>query len=82
MDISLQGADVRRCRKYKKIHDIVYGQHIKFCRENIIDYLRGILGKKMIERHFILDGIDLIGFYGAGNVHLQMLKKLQRAAQS
>ena len=30
----------------------------------------------MIERHFILDGIDLIGFYGAGNVHLQMLKRL------
>ena len=30
----------------------------------------------MIERNFILDGIDLIGFYGAGNVHLQMLKRL------
>ena len=30
----------------------------------------------MIERHFILDGIDPVGFYGAGNVHLQMLKKL------
>ena len=30
----------------------------------------------MIERNFILDGIDLVGFYGAGNVHLQMLKKL------
>ena len=30
----------------------------------------------MIEKNFILDGIDLIGFYGAGNVHLQMLKKL------
>jgi len=30
----------------------------------------------MIEKNFILDGIDLVGFYGAGNVHLQMLKKL------
>ncbi len=30
----------------------------------------------MIERNFVLDGIDLVGFYGAGNVHLQMLKKL------
>lgn len=30
----------------------------------------------MIERHFILDGIDPVGFYGAGNIHLQMLKKL------
>lgn len=30
----------------------------------------------MIERNFILDGIDLVGFYGAGNVHLQMLKRL------
>lgn len=30
----------------------------------------------MIERNFILDGIDLVGFYGAGNIHLQMLKKL------
>ena len=30
----------------------------------------------MIERHFILDGIDPVGFYGAGNVHLQMLKRL------
>lgn len=30
----------------------------------------------MIERHIILDGIDLVGFYGAGNTHLQMLKKL------
>ena len=30
----------------------------------------------MIEKHFILDGIDLIGFYGAGNINLQMLKRL------
>ena len=30
----------------------------------------------MIERNFILDGIDLVGFYGAGNIHLQMLKRL------
>ncbi len=30
----------------------------------------------MIERTFTLSGIDLVGFYGAGNVHLQMLKKL------
>lgn len=30
----------------------------------------------MIEKNFILDSIDLVGFYGAGNVHLQMLKKL------
>ncbi len=30
----------------------------------------------MIERIFTLSGIDLVGFYGAGNVHLQMLKKL------
>ncbi|MBQ8695117.1 MAG: PhoH family protein [Bacteroidaceae bacterium] len=30
----------------------------------------------MIEKNFILDGIDLVGFYGAGNVHLHMLKKL------
>lgn len=30
----------------------------------------------MIERHFILDGIDPVGFYGAGNINLQMLKKL------
>ena len=30
----------------------------------------------MIERHIILDGIDPVGFYGANNVHLQMLKKL------
>jgi phosphate starvation-inducible PhoH-like protein len=30
----------------------------------------------MIEKYFILDGIDPVGFYGAGNVHLQMLKKL------
>ena len=30
----------------------------------------------MIERNFILDGIDLVGFYGASNVHLQMLKRL------
>ena len=30
----------------------------------------------MIERHYILDGIDPVGFYGAGNIHLQMLKKL------
>ena len=30
----------------------------------------------MIEKNFILDGIDLVGFYGAGNVHMQMLKKL------
>ena len=30
----------------------------------------------MIERNFVLDGIDLVGFYGAGNVHLQMLKRL------
>ena len=30
----------------------------------------------MIERHFILDGIDPVGFYGAGNIHLQMLKRL------
>ena len=30
----------------------------------------------MIEKHFILEGIDPVGFYGAGNVHLQMLKKL------
>lgn len=30
----------------------------------------------MIERHIILDDIDPVGFYGANNVHLQMLKKL------
>jgi len=30
----------------------------------------------MIERIFTLSGIDLVGFYGAGNVHLQMLEKL------
>lgn len=30
----------------------------------------------MIERIFTLSGIDLVGFYGAGNVHLLMLKKL------
>lgn len=30
----------------------------------------------MIERHIILDGIDPVGFYGANNTHLQMLKKL------
>lgn len=30
----------------------------------------------MIEKHFILEGIDPVGFYGAGNVHLHMLKKL------
>lgn len=30
----------------------------------------------MIERHIILDGIDPVGFYGAQNAHLQMLKKL------
>ena len=30
----------------------------------------------MIEKNFILDGIDLVGFYGAGNVHMQMLKNL------
>lgn len=30
----------------------------------------------MIERHIILDAIDPVGFYGANNVHLQMLKKL------
>ena len=30
----------------------------------------------MIERLITLDGIDPVGFYGAGNVHLQMLKRL------
>ena len=30
----------------------------------------------MIERTIILDGLDLVGFYGAGNTHLQMLKQL------
>ncbi len=30
----------------------------------------------MIEKEIILDGIDPVGFYGAGNAHLQMLKKL------
>ena len=30
----------------------------------------------MIERNIILEGVDPVGFYGAGNVHLQMLKKL------
>lgn len=30
----------------------------------------------MIERHIILEGIDPVGFYGANNAHLQMLKKL------
>ena len=30
----------------------------------------------MIVRHIILDDIDPVGFYGANNVHLQMLKKL------
>lgn len=30
----------------------------------------------MIERLYTLNGIDLVGFYGAGNGHLQMLKKL------
>lgn len=30
----------------------------------------------MIERTFTLSGIDLVGFYGVGNIHLQMLKKL------
>ncbi len=30
----------------------------------------------MIERHIVLEGIDPAAFYGANNVHLQMLKKL------
>ncbi|MBE6293726.1 MAG: PhoH family protein [Bacteroidaceae bacterium] len=30
----------------------------------------------MIERHIILEGIEPVTFYGANNVHLQMLKKL------
>lgn len=30
----------------------------------------------MIERHIILEGLDPIGFYGANNTHLQMLKRL------
>ena len=30
----------------------------------------------MIERHIILEGIDPASFYGANNVHMQMLKKL------
>ncbi len=30
----------------------------------------------MIERHIILEGLDPVGFYGANNTHLQMLKKL------
>ncbi len=30
----------------------------------------------MIERHIVLEGIDPASFYGANNVHLQMLKKL------
>ena len=30
----------------------------------------------MIERHFILEGLDPVGFYGANNTHLLMLKKL------
>lgn len=30
----------------------------------------------MIERHIILEGLDPVGFYGANNVHLQMLKRL------
>ena len=30
----------------------------------------------MIERIITLEGIDPVGFYGAGNVHLQMLKRL------
>ena len=32
--------------------------------------------QEMIERIITLDGIDPVGFYGAGNVHLQMLKRL------
>ncbi|MBQ8257357.1 MAG: PhoH family protein [Bacteroidaceae bacterium] len=30
----------------------------------------------MIERHIILEGLDPVGFYGANNTHLQMLKRL------
>lgn len=30
----------------------------------------------MIEKHIILDGIDPVGFYGARNANLQMLKRL------
>ena len=30
----------------------------------------------MIERHIILEGLDPVGFYGANNIHLQMLKRL------
>ena len=30
----------------------------------------------MIERHIILEGIDLVSFYGTGNAHLQLLKAL------
>lgn len=30
----------------------------------------------MIERHIILEGVDPATFYGANNIHLQMLKKL------
>ncbi|MGM9686481.1 MAG: phosphate starvation-inducible protein PhoH, partial [Bacteroidaceae bacterium] len=30
----------------------------------------------MIERHILLDDIDLVSFYGVNNIHLQMLKAL------
>ena len=30
----------------------------------------------MIEKHIILEGIDLVSFYGTNNVHLQLLKAL------
>ena len=30
----------------------------------------------MIEKHIILEDIDLLTFYGVNNVHLQMIKAL------
>ena len=30
----------------------------------------------MIEKHIVLDDIDLLTFYGVNNIHLQMIKAL------
>ena len=30
----------------------------------------------MIEKHFVLDDVDLVTFYGVNNCHLQMIKSL------
>ena len=30
----------------------------------------------MIERHILIDDIDLVTFYGVNNIHLQMIKAL------